>query len=211
MAKRERGYLRGRKHKRDPLQTQGKGNAIGPGAWEPGGRKPQRGGHWLQAHRPRARGLHTKPQSYLASPFPFAFLSFCCMIWVSLCLGDNRPGSSVLSLHRAALPFLILLAGKLLLVTSCHGDCSDSALLCTGTFQLSDPYSCSTPRLPSLADTTHLTTVTILPSPVKLPPSVQFSRSVVSDSLPPRGLQHGRLPCPSPTPGVSSSSRPLSR
>ena len=29
--------------------------------------------------------------------------------------------------------------------------------------------------------------------------SVQFSRSVVSDSLRPHGLQHTRLPCPSPT------------
>ena len=29
--------------------------------------------------------------------------------------------------------------------------------------------------------------------------SVQFSHSVVSDSLRPRGLQHARLPCPSPT------------
>ena len=35
MAERERGYLRGRKHKRDPLQTQGKGNAIGPGPGSP--------------------------------------------------------------------------------------------------------------------------------------------------------------------------------
>ena len=32
--------------------------------------------------------------------------------------------------------------------------------------------------------------------------SVQFSRSVVFDSLRPRGLQHARFPCPSPTPGV---------
>ena len=32
--------------------------------------------------------------------------------------------------------------------------------------------------------------------------SVQFSHSVVSDSLRPHGLQHTRLPCPSPTPGV---------
>ena len=31
--------------------------------------------------------------------------------------------------------------------------------------------------------------------------SVQFSRSVVSVSLQPHGLQHTRLPCPSPTPG----------
>ena len=29
---------------------------------------------------------------------------------------------------------------------------------------------------------------------------VQFSSSVVSDSLQPHGLQHARLPCPSPTP-----------
>ena len=32
--------------------------------------------------------------------------------------------------------------------------------------------------------------------------SVQFSQSVVSDSLWPHGLQHARPPCPSPTPGV---------
>ena len=31
---------------------------------------------------------------------------------------------------------------------------------------------------------------------------VQFSRSVVSYSLQPYALQHARLPCPSPTPGV---------
>ena len=36
--------------------------------------------------------------------------------------------------------------------------------------------------------------------------SVQFSRSVVSDSLWPHELQHARPPCPSPTPGVHSDS-----
>ena len=36
--------------------------------------------------------------------------------------------------------------------------------------------------------------------------SVQFSCSVVSYSLQPHGLQHARLPCPSPTPGVYSNS-----
>ena len=41
--------------------------------------------------------------------------------------------------------------------------------------------------------------------------SVQFSHSVVSDSLWPHRLQHARLPCPSPTPGVYSNSCPLSR
>ena len=41
--------------------------------------------------------------------------------------------------------------------------------------------------------------------------SVQFSRSVVSNSLWPHGLQHARPPCASPTPGVHSNSRPLSQ
>ena len=40
---------------------------------------------------------------------------------------------------------------------------------------------------------------------------VQFSHSVMSDSLQPHGLQHTRPPCLSPTPGVYSNSRPLSR
>ena len=34
----------------------------------------------------------------------------------------------------------------------------------------------------------------------------QSSCSVVSDSLQPQGLQHARLPCPSPTPGACSNS-----
>ena len=38
--------------------------------------------------------------------------------------------------------------------------------------------------------------------------SVQFSHSVVSDSLWPHGLQHTRLHCPSPTPGTYSNSSP---
>ena len=41
--------------------------------------------------------------------------------------------------------------------------------------------------------------------------SVQFSRSVVSDSLPPHEKQHARLLCPSPTPGVHSNSCSSSR
>ena len=41
-------------------------------------------------------------------------------------------------------------------------------------------------------------------------PVVQFSRSVVSDSLWPHESQHARPPCPSPTPGVHSDSHPLS-
>ena len=40
--------------------------------------------------------------------------------------------------------------------------------------------------------------------------SVQFSRSVMSDSLQPHESQHTRPPCPSPTPRVHSDSRPWS-
>ena len=40
--------------------------------------------------------------------------------------------------------------------------------------------------------------------------SVQFSRSVTSDSLRPHESQHARPPSPSPTPGVRSDSCPLS-
>ena len=41
--------------------------------------------------------------------------------------------------------------------------------------------------------------------------SVQFSRSVMSDSLWPHGVQHARLPCPSPTPRTYSNSCPWSQ
>ena len=41
--------------------------------------------------------------------------------------------------------------------------------------------------------------------------SVQFSYSVIYDSLLPHGLQHARPPCPSPSPGVHSNPYPLSR
>ena len=56
-----------------------------------------------------------------------------------------------------------------------------------------------------------------IPIPVTLCPrevqfsSVQFSPSVVSDSLRPHELQHARPPCPSPTPGVHSGSHPSSQ
>ena len=41
--------------------------------------------------------------------------------------------------------------------------------------------------------------------------SIQFSQSGMSDSLWPHGLQHNRLPCPSPTPRVGSNSCPSCR
>ena len=42
-------------------------------------------------------------------------------------------------------------------------------------------------------------------------PSVQFSRSVMSNSLQPHESQHARPPCPSPTPGVYPNSCPSSQ
>ena len=41
--------------------------------------------------------------------------------------------------------------------------------------------------------------------------SLQFSRSVMSNSLQPLGLQHARHPCPSPTPRVYPNTCPLNR
>ena len=48
----------------------------------------------------------------------------------------------------------------------------------------------------------------IIPTEISL--TVQFSWSVVSDSLQPHGLQHARPPCPSPTSRVYTNSHPLS-
>ena len=55
---------------------------------------------------------------------------------------------------------------------------------------------------------TNYTAVTMILSPLA---SVQFSRSVMSDSLRPHESQHARPPCPSPTPRVHSNSCPSSR
>ena len=90
-----------------------------------------------------------------------------------------------------------------------------------------DPMNRSTPGLPvhhqlSESTQTHVHCVgdAIQPSHPWSSPSpalngmvssVQFSRSVVSDSLRPHESQHTRPPCPSPSPGVYSNSRPLSR
>ena len=46
---------------------------------------------------------------------------------------------------------------------------------------------------------------------IRISQSVQFSRSVVSDSWWPHESQQARPPCPSPTPGVHSDSRPSSQ
>ena len=50
-----------------------------------------------------------------------------------------------------------------------------------------------------------------MPLPGVLFSSVQFNFTVVSNSLRPHGLQHARIPCPSPTPGVYPNSCSLSQ
>ena len=64
---------------------------------------------------------------------------------------------------------------------------------------------------PPVRSRTDLLCLLSRPGHLVLSPSVQFSRSVVSDSLRPHELQHARPPCPSPTPGACSNSCPSSR
>ena len=65
----------------------------------------------------------------------------------------------------------------------------------------------------SLSDENRYSSQTLSPFlnllPVSFISSVQFSHSVVSNSLWPHGLQQARPPCLSPTPGVYSNSCPL--
>ena len=80
-----------------------------------------------------------------------------------------------------------------------------SGLPCPPPVDLSNPGI--EPRSPTLqADS-------LPPEPPGRPQgcSVQFSRSIVSNSLRPRESQHARPPCPSPTPRVHSNSCPSSR
>ena len=58
--------------------------------------------------------------------------------------------------------------------------------------------------------TKNYVSLLIFSSEVNQPSLVQFSRSVVSDSLWPRELQHTKTPCPSPTPEAYPNPCPLS-
>ena len=86
-------------------------------------------------------------------------------------------------------------------------------------FPLSLPHSCLTVSWGQLIKkllALESLSQGLLPRKSKLKPLVcvallRFSHSVVSDSLWPHGLQHTRLPCPSPTPKAYSNSCPSSR
>ena len=84
-----------------------------------------------------------------------------------------------------------------------------SGLPCPSPEDLPDPgiESESLPS-PALADEFFSTGAT---QEAQLTHSLQFSHSVMSDSLRPHESQHARPPCPSPTHGVHSDSYPSSR
>ena len=68
------------------------------------------------------------------------------------------------------------------------------------------PGDLPTPGIKATSPALHVDSL-----PIESFSSVQFSRSVLSDSLRPHESQHTRPPCPSPTPRVHSNSCPLSR
>ena len=62
-----------------------------------------------------------------------------------------------------------------------------------------------------VAGQSHVITIYLYPNISLLMLSVQFSRSVMSDSLRPHESQHARPPCPSPSPRVYPDSHPSSQ
>ena len=72
--------------------------------------------------------------------------------------------------------------------------------------------SCEDVWVGNVADLMRWGGITLLGCPWTIAfSSVQFSRSVVSDSLRPHESQHARPPCPSPSPGIHSNSCPSSQ
>ena len=119
----------------------------------------------------------------------------------------------------------------LLYIRNLHNDVRQLFCCCSVTklcLSLCNSMGCSTPGpsvfhyLPEFAQIHQsrwcylIISFSSVPSPPALSlsqhqfSSVQFSCSVVSDSLRPHGLLHTRPPCPSPAPRVSSNSCPLS-
>ena len=91
----------------------------------------------------------------------------------------------------------------------------NSISLCPASFHTPRPNLPVTPGvswLPTFAfQSPKMKRTSLLGVSSKRSCSVQFSHSVVSDSLRPHELKHGRPPCPSQTPGVYSNSCPSSQ
>ena len=84
---------------------------------------------------------------------------------------------------------------------------SSKCLFIVAVPQMSGPYFLTT-RTPQRS-LSHKSVK--LGCPISAVVFIQFSCSVMSDSLRPHGMQHTRLPCPSPTPAACSNSCPLSQ
>ena len=98
----------------------------------------------------------------------------------------STPGSSVLTISRSLLRWMSF---ELVML-------SNHCILCGSLLLLPSVF----PRVFSSDSALH----------IRWPKYLLFSCSVVSDSLQPHGLQHTRLPHPSPSPGAYSNSGPLS-
>ena len=84
---------------------------------------------------------------------------------------------------------------------------SSKCLFIVAVPQTSGPYFLTTRTLQRSLSHKYVK----LGCPISAVVFIQFSCSVMSDSLRPHGMQHTRLPCPSPTPGACSNSCPLSQ
>ena len=136
------------------------------------------------------------------STFRWIYLSFSSLSFISLlCSGICKTSSDNFAFwHLFFLGMVLITASCTVLWTSVHSS--------SGTLSIrSNPLNLSFPLYNhkgfDLGHTRKVLWVSLC--------SVQFSHSVVSDSLRPHGLQHARPPCPSPTPRVYSNSCPLSR
>ena len=106
-------------------------------------------------------------------------------------------------------PEVILQPQKILITMVPSHFCTLPALESTGKFPHFSPvYLCWYRRYVYwfIVHLSHLKHITVI-NKVTSFSSVQFSLSVVSDSLRPRESQHARPPCPSPTPRVHWDSR----
>ena len=102
------------------------------------------------------------------------------------------------SCHLAQGSFLSCVLGAKFFKSRCaclyNGENGETQTLQNG--RLSMPYWCG--LYPVLVERNHMHGHYL--------PALLFSRSFLSDSLQPHGLQHTRLPCPSPSPSICSNS-----
>ena len=94
-------------------------------------------------------------------------------------------------------------------LSSFHSSCPTSSTFCT--YKLMLVLQAKRRKIVKLSFLRLSPCFTCIPHFTVQFSSVQFSHSVISNSLPPHGLQHSRPPCPSPTPRVYSNSSQLSQ